>query len=845
MIQFTPVDGNSLDPLICKFVPLTNRPPQIKVLPPATDSQTLPANLRHLLERVKYDAPQALWSSIIEHIEKDNNYEFFRFVEDLIAHGAIDDLLRMYDDVWATARLIYGERFPRLDNRTLETDDYTSKESARQAAVEKAKERAWKGDASNDYKEDWITEELKKEGLSWEDVQRGYHLFGSDLALRAARIQLLESLGILEHIDRSAVILPDEDAWLEPFKTRYWSTGDVEIDIAEEGSEDDREEECEGDGKEDEIPVTKFTTLEGSFTGDEKNPTANAKPTNTRNFLATFLKDAAIGTAHDFSQIEYNGWAIASPLIQLLRIANFLTDEDIDRTADWTGKMAEITQYLTYLTVLYDPEKHSFGGILREVTDMLLIHVLYENYHYSNSVLNLAFDVKPEASTRLPPTEGPAIRLFEIATARLRNSKTPRRLLHRLPLGVVDIMYRLPTKALEAYLAWFLKNQKVHWDEGSSSCHWNRRIHEWDTHAVEGIIPFGFNADQVEDDTFIQCMRLGPLRTSWALKTTCSFTYDAKTDLKSQQDLTRQLWHFSRFRGANRAGLTMVLRAFGSQTREIRALDSPYRKLVLPTARDKEAMRTASLPAGLIWDSLKHDKPQDDVDSFKGYVFWHSMLVKNNEMWATKLMPELEQHSKTRFGVLAAGRPPLPTTNFKGPFIAVDVGAVRYIAWMFLKRLKSIERDLKTASRLYPRFFMTDTLAHVQWGREDTQMQRGTYRLSERAAKAQFRERAVLDTRDWELQLLEKLSHRSTNEGMLEPVPEDWTVEKRIFMDRVQALVHDSSGHACFDKGGVTIEELLEQLNRDVGGPVSMISFTNQRQAEEYLGDLERYGRIR
>ncbi|CAI4218746.1 unnamed protein product [Parascedosporium putredinis] len=101
--------------------------------------------------------------------------------EDLVARHAIDDLLKRYEKLWEIVRDIYSERFCWLRNRLLVPDEYTPEALARKAAIRKAKERAWMGDPSNDYQEEWITKELGKEGLTWEDLQRGAQLRGDQL----------------------------------------------------------------------------------------------------------------------------------------------------------------------------------------------------------------------------------------------------------------------------------------------------------------------------------------------------------------------------------------------------------------------------------------------------------------------------------------------------------------------------------------------------------------------------------------------------------------------------------------------------------------------------------------
>ncbi|KAL6877055.1 hypothetical protein J3F83DRAFT_759382 [Trichoderma novae-zelandiae] len=120
--------------------------------------------------------------------------------------------------------------------------------------------------------------------------------------------------------------------------------------------------------------------------------------------------DAGI-TPGDAHLQDYKGWPIQGPRIQLARAKNFLADGDIDRTADWERKFAELAEYFAYLQAKFRGE--DWIGDLEEALDMLRAHWIFENYHYGEPQLVVDFPTGfwPERSTRLPQLPGPEIEL--------------------------------------------------------------------------------------------------------------------------------------------------------------------------------------------------------------------------------------------------------------------------------------------------------------------------------------------------------------------------------------------------------------------------------------------------
>lgn len=578
-------------------------------------------------------------------------------------------------------------------------------------------------------------------------------------------------------------------------------------------------------------------------------------------WLHNLFKAAPKGRASDFRTHPYKGWFIAGPAVTLRRVTNFLRDEDIDRTPEWERKVAEITEYLAYLLVSHDRERHGWGYELQEAIQLLRTHAAFEDYHYGAPPLTLHFEEGETKSERLPAVEGFNIEVKPRGKPRADYS-TPRNLLHRLPQGVWDAMYNTPREVLyKTFLEELRNDEKIYWTRVRADTVRNRRpAIEWRiaNRVVSHEYPLGFNMCEVEDDTFISCMEQGPLRTYQELKKTCQFTFRAEdmevddqaeeraeeeeeeeTEECASAKRSKQLLQFSRFRGANRAALTFSLRTLGSQTREIKAVASPWRCLVVPTA---EQRKKKPFP-NVIWHTAKlsdDEVPKEGIDPM-AYNFWHSKLLESQGSWAKAKIKDVERERGDGAG------PPVPR-NFKGPFEAVEVSAERHADEKFLKGLKRTWRDLETASRLHPRPAIKEVLIYLRWGRQGLPPAReedGMFPPDTIAHDDSKRDVLPLKPGDKDLELLERMAHGSINDMMLKLVPKEWSVRKRVFADRVQDLVADISTSSIFATTGkeVSLKEVVAAVNIDVGGPVKKVRFTEE-EAVGYLADLETFQRI-
>lgn len=844
---------------------------------------------------------------------------------------------------------MYWERFPWLIRSDLKTGAVVPEPQERNKRLGEVLGRAVMGEVRGEDKEEWITEFLERNGLSWGDVEGGRHLTlevpgtGYLRLANEGNIELDSNAGIYgldEVVDDGASEV--EGAGLYESEEAV-DAGDSKVkggdepypgsssfaDAPEEGAgspgegpsqapvvlssdstsgtdsdSDHSDEEPEFQG-----PMAKMATSlpspdnssenirtrESPFreardidTGEhmdtsENNPPSLSDTSHTQTllltpeitpnitpdpsegpkpsehgWLQTLLKAAPNVRAADFMMHPYKNWLVAGPAVTLGRISNFLRDEDIDRTPEWERKVAEITEYVAYLLVNHDGEKHRRGYELQEAIQLLRTHAAFEDYHYEGPHLTLHFPEGEKKSERLPAVEGFNIEI-KLKGKPLADYSASRNLLHRLPQGVWDAMYNMPRDALYGTFLEKLRNdEKAYWTRVRVDTVRNRRpAMKWRTdRVVSDEYPLGFNMCEAEDDTFISCMEQGPLRTYQELKRTCQFTFKAE-DMGVKEKAGRaeegeeegeeganakrnkQLLQFSRFRGANRAALTFSLRTLGSQEKEIRAVASPWRRVVVPTPEQRKKKTFL----GVIWQPAKlsdDEVPKEGVDPM-AYNFWHSMLLESQGSWAKAKIPEVEKKRGEE-------GPPVPRTNFKGPFTAVDVSEERYNDEQFLRQLKKTWRDLETASRLYPRRAIKEVLIYLKWGRQGlppAREEEGMFPPNTITHDNSKREVLPLKPGDKDLELLERVAHGSVNEMMLKLVPKEWGVRKRVFADRVQDLVADLSLLSIFatTERGVELREVVEAVNVDVGGPVKKIKFTEE-EAVRYLADLETFQRV-
>ncbi|UQC88497.1 uncharacterized protein CLUP02_14021 [Colletotrichum lupini] len=404
-------------------------------------------------------------------------------------------------------------------------------------------------------------------------------------------------------------------------------------------------------GPEDADAAATTTTRNDGETSED----LRSRPYDSQWLINWFRQDPAT-TEEDLRMIDYKGWRVPAPKLQLVRIKNFLADEDTDRTLDWKRKCAEIGEFLQYCIRMDGVTEKDWYVDLREAISMLHTHKLFEDHHYGTKKLVVDFPKMGAVSTRLPPLlDGRDI----VVEKRARDPVRPRYLLHRVPESVQDVDYQIPGPLLRmAFLKWFREDGNLVWaadpnsDEAPGSGERGQKF---------GYEP-DFNMALTEDEWFEKCMTGGPEATSDELHGEANFyllmdeyvggevnTYEDEGKTRKLQKFypegeTQQ--RFARFRGAKRAALQQCLSHFNSE--ENVALASPFRKLVLPLTKRERAAALADARRDIVYKphSVKAPPPETKLDPL-GITYWHNqMQVANRDRACTLWKKTVRSHEK-------------------------------------------------------------------------------------------------------------------------------------------------------------------------------------------------------
>ncbi|VZH91002.1 unnamed protein product [Fusarium fujikuroi] len=310
-----------------------------------------------------------------------------------------------------------------------------------------------------------------------------------------------------------------------------------------------------------------------------------------------WLKDyneALGGPKYDFNLYPYKGWKIEPPEILLPRAINFLADEDIDRTLNWGQKIAELTEYFSYL--LHNWQGEEWGTELHEAIDMLHTHWLFEQYHYGKPKLNLKFDnVWPKHSKRLPPILG-----VETTVEKPQSEMGERRLLLNEIRPAIDIHYELPGDVLEKYIDLYASKASNYWESAPHSL--------FSRHELV----------KIENNAFEKCIFSG-------MSTTDRLIRASEAKFKSESHRKNfspgALQAFATLRGSQRAAFQQTLNTLDNS--ENLAVCNIFRTLILPPPKIPEKP-----DAGVLLPKQWAEREQPIMDLPKNWLgpFVHDFL---------------------------------------------------------------------------------------------------------------------------------------------------------------------------------------------------------------------------
>ncbi|WYZ44035.1 hypothetical protein EsH8_VII_000471 [Colletotrichum jinshuiense] len=533
---------------------------------------------------------------------------------------------------------------------------------------------------------------------------------------------------------------------------------------------------------------------------DEDETTADliAKPFD-ENWLVNWLKRDHLTAAEDLQMMDYNGWRIHSPKVQLIRIKNFLSDEDIDRTLDWERKFAEIGEFLQYCLRMEGSQERDWYPDLRQCINMLHTHWVFEQHHYGEKKLVVDFPELKSTSTRLPPLpDGRSIVVERMPKEEVR----PRYLLHRVPESVQDVDYQIPGPLLrKTFLTWFRQDGNLVWaaDPGGETPGSGQRGR------VFRYEP-DFNMALTEDRWFVKGMDGGPETTARDLRADANF-YILNTEYiagevtqiddggktHQQQKLYPEgevQQRFARYRGAKRAALQQCLSHFDSV--ENVAIQSPFRKLVLPLTRRQKERARAEAGKNIVYrpQAIKSPPKGIKLDPM-GLLYWHKCLLDSHRGRAEDLREETEEAHR---GLLAdtdmPGSPVLLPRNYLGPVTPFDFlkeKGQRMVARYSL--LTTLRDRLNRAYSRSPRQMLEGVVKNIELGFQG----RESWDMREELVAHRERHGKYLDIDDMELYWLDHVCGPSTNVKTQRDALPKLGREFEVFAARVQTLLDNPS----------------------------------------------------
>ncbi|UZP34027.1 hypothetical protein NXS19_001843 [Fusarium pseudograminearum] len=414
------------------------------------------------------------------------------------------------------------------------------------------------------------------------------------------------------------------------------------------------------------LPGFVISTRTGSKNRDGVNPRIE-EMRNRQGQGTTRSKNTMELTHPDFHLYPYKGWKVEQPTVLLHRARNFLADEDIDRTLDWSQKFAELSEYFSYL--LHNWQGEEWGAELHEVIDMLHTHWVYEQYHYGAPKLNLNFNnVWPKQSKRLPPIPGTDCPVENLDGAEDGDLGERKLLLNKI-CPAIDVHYKVPSKALPKYIELYTADAPHTW-----------RVPFESISPSQGLM-------NLENDMYEKCVFSN-------MSDTCKGLETAEAKFKSEYGKEpfgfETLEAFAALRGTRRAALQQTLSPLNNA--ENLAVCNIFRTLILPPAKIPEKP-----DAGIILPTMQvAEVPQKESRDPFGYTLAHRWYMRADQHWGDWAYEHAvkECHGHRLWEERKEPIMDLPR-NFKGPYVHDFLDhemkkAVLLLKMLFEKRVKEM-----------------------------------------------------------------------------------------------------------------------------------------------------------
>lgn len=536
---------------------------------------------------------------------------------------------------------------------------------------------------------------------------------------------------------------------------------------------------------------------------NEQAPESNDEELRGRQGRKTALPNSSLEDPEpDFNLYPYKGWKIEQPAVLLHRARNFLADEDIDRTLDWSQKFAELAEYFSYL--LHNWQGEDWGADLHEVINMLYTHQLFEQYHYGSPQLNLNFDdVLPKHSNRLLPITG-----AEVSVENLNEDEVSelgeRKLLLTKIRPAIDVHYKLPSKVLSKYIHLYTSDASRFWGFTSASESPRRGLMDLENAAYEECIYSNMSNT---------CRRLEAAEAKF------------KTESDEERFSSGALQAFAALRGTRRAAVQQTLSYLDNA--ENLAVCNVFRTLILPPPKIPEKP-----DAGIIIPTMQvaNVPVKESQDPFS-YTLAHRWYMKADRYWGDWAY---EHAVKECYGhkLWENRKEPIMDLpkNFKGPYVHDFLDHDMKKALSLLRRCEILKNRILLQNERTPRDFIKDViqcllngLRGTHW--EDTDME---FYDDEFAPGS----RRLVHIRPKEEEFLRLLGEHSINRRTVDPSVKGFKVgpHSDLFEQRVKNMFY---GEGTTDAPSYGFEEFVKELNRDCDGPVKRWRFSEMEAWEE------------
>ena len=398
---------------------------------------------------------------------------------------------------------------------------------------------------------------------------------------------------------------------------------------------------------------------------------------------------------------RYKGRRQPPLAVRLDTIINFLADEDVDRCIDWAAKFGEIVDYLEWLASGDERQQLNSASLQTQAmfTDAVFkakAHALFERHHSAATPMEVVGRQPnpPLRSTRLDGMRnghGWSVQ-SRAPAAPDRRDLLPRPIPPRPASPVNRMPVDRPVDDDPIYPA-FVQDEEQWWKNPAGE-------------GSPGSPPAQGNLAEIETETFNSFIDNG--NPGWVRvdQTTGQTTLPDGTPLPRGD---RRGW--ARERGARRAGLQQLLRAF--PTGIPAELNTAWRRPVLatPAAVLLKARETADIPQ---WapPALSQDQLPEDLETMPHMVAYEAWLAQAKPMRELARLIVEDKHEREHASTRGAastrrrhcGWVPLPRNLVNGgPYVWCMDDAETEAARDLLKQSRTTVEVLKAAYRREPR----------------------------------------------------------------------------------------------------------------------------------------------